>query len=117
MDKIKTLLCERLETELKKLSTLEDGSEEQIKTLSVVERLHTLLIEEMQAEAAQKEKEEQQKLAIFGLATNVGLTMIPFGLKLFFDNRWFTRGLKYEETGSVSSFFNRSFLPKILSRK
>ena len=103
MDEAKELLTNQLTEEIRKLSTMEDGSEEKTATINGINQLYKLKIEEARLEsekAAQEvERTEQKRDRIFRYALDGALGVAP----LIFYGIWMKRGFKFEETGTFTS--------------
>lgn len=139
MDEIITQLEARLEKDLQKIGTLNDGSEERRRAISDYEVLHKQYIEAVKAKAMQQEqadrhelerdkfylesqtqdeerrlKEAQYKtqkaLQIAGIVVTVICgTAIP----VVSNHVMHRRGLKFEMDGTVSASHNRNCFSKI----
>lgn len=114
MDSTEDLLTRQLDEEIRKLSTMEDGSEEKTATVNGINQLYRLKIEERRMDAELKAQEaelksreiEAQNQEKFGVidrviegskvvATVIGGVIVP----IIFMNR----GFKFEETGVYKS--------------
>lgn len=114
MDSTEDLLTRQLDEEIRKLSTMEDGSEEKTATVNGINQLYRLKIEERRMDAELKSQEaelksreiEAQNQEKFGVidrviegskvvATVIGGVIVP----IIFMNR----GFKFEETGVYKS--------------
>ena len=107
MDQTNELLTRQLDEEIRKLSTMEDGSEEKIATVNGINQMYRLKIEEhrmneelkaQKAEAQRQEKFDVIDRIIEGskvVVSVVGGIAIP----IIFMNR----GFKFEETGVYKS--------------
>ena len=114
MDSTEDLLTRQLDEEIRKLSTMEDGSEEKTATVNGINQLYRLKIEERRMDAELKTQEaelksreiEAQNQEKFGVidrviegskvvATVIGGVIVP----IIFMNR----GFKFEETGVYKS--------------
>lgn len=142
MDKIQKALQEEINDEIQKLSSLEPGSSEHAKATDDVVKLYRLRIEEVRAEAEQKDKRDRYKLEKsqmeqdilarsaekadkealrkdqnldrwIGLGVQVGLAV---GGWLVYDI-WNRRGLKFEETGTITSPWTRNLVSRMLPKK
>lgn len=142
MDKIQKALQEEINDEIQKLSSLEPGSSEHSKATDDVVKLYRLRIEEIRAEAEQKDKRDRYKLEKsqmeqdilakseekadkealrkdqnldrwIGLGVQVGLAV---GGWLVYDI-WNRRGLKFEETGTITSPWTRNLVSRMLPKK
>lgn len=142
MDDINKLLGEEIKSEIENLSNLEDGSEEKSKAIEDLAKLYRLRIEEIKAETehdrqrdeamleqdkyelaletADAEKEEklaQRKAANLDRIINIGLQVgLAVGGWLVYDI-WHRRGLKFEETGTITSPWTRNLVSKMTPKK
>lgn len=142
MDDISKLLGEEIKTEIENLANLEDGSQEKSKAIEDLTKLYRVRIEEIKAETerdrARKEAmmeedkhslavmvaddEREDKLAqrkvmrwdrIITIGAQIGipiLTMIGYDI-------WHRRGLKFEETGTITSPWTRNLVSKMTPKK
>lgn len=114
MDSTEDLLTRQLDEEIRKLSTMEDGSEEKTATVNGINQLYRLKIEERRMDAELKAQEaelksqeiearNQEKFGVIDrviegskvVATVIGGVIVP----IIFMNR----GFKFEETGVYKS--------------
>ena len=113
MDEIKELLSEEIQDEIKNLSGLETGSEEKSKAINDLSKLHNLRIEELKIESEnafkEAERKDRIKERVIGVAVQVGLAI---GGWIAYDI-WHSRGLKFEETGTVTSPWTRNLMSKM----
>lgn len=116
MDKNKQLLSEKIEEGFKKLSTLEDGSEAKQKATDDVAKLYSLKIEEDKLAVEREDKEAQHKDVVrdrwINAGVQVGLAICGW---LAYDI-WHRRGLKFEETGTITSPQTRNLISKMLPK-
>mgnify|MGYP003288329965 CR=1 FL=1 len=132
MDETKVLLSGVIEDGLKNLDKLEDGSKEKSAAIDGLSKLYQLKIEEERSQAAHIEnmkrleqehnqsiiensqKSEQLKEQSIDRWINFGLQVgIAVGGWIAYD-RWNRRGLKFEETGTVTSPLTRNLMSKML---
>lgn len=105
MSKVEDKLEKRLNEALDAMETFEVGSEEYDAALDTVERLYKVRTERITADNEEvKAKREARNRLI------VDLTVPAVGLG--FKHLWLLWGTKYEETGSINSFFLRNFYQK-----
>lgn len=117
MDKIRKSLDEAIEKsihEIKNMDTECDAKSNAIKDLS---ELYKLRIEEKKVDAEISEKDSQEKSRNYDRWINVGLQISLAALSLVAYNIWYTRGLKFEETGTVTSSMTRNLMSKMLPKK
>jgi len=104
-EEIKDLLGEEIKTEIRKLSTLEAGSEEKSTAIEDLAKLYRLRIEETKNEWDFNEKVKDRYFRLGVEAAGIILPLIFYGI-------WMRRGFKFEETGTFTSttfrgLFNR----------
>lgn len=124
-DKNRKLLDQAIEQEILKLETLEPGSKERSDVVIAINQLYKLRIEEdkIEQENAASTREEVLKQAelrsrFFDRLANIGLQVGLTGLSLFAYNKWFNRGLKFNETGTITDPMTKGLLNRLLpSRK
>ena len=128
MDNIKKLLDDEIKEEIESLSDLKDGSDEKSKAIDGVAKLYRLRIEENEAKAARKKEEEhrtdeliakkeQRKDAFIDRCINAGLAILTTVGGWACYNHWYKRGLKFEETGTITSPQTRGLLSRLLPKK
>lgn len=121
------LVKDTIEADLRNLAGIEPGSEEHTRAVKDIATLYNLTIDEYKAmsdaiskdeqfkEKLEQEKDEAKKLRyieIGKIAKDVGI----FAASMAFTLAITKIGLKFEETGSVTSFFNRSMIPRLLPK-
>lgn len=130
-DKIRKSLEDTIEKEIQNLSDLQTGSKEKSAAVEDLAKLYNLKIEETKVEQANVEanekrvmndrdwlaKQEQLDSQIkdrwINVAVQVGLTLSS----LIAYNCWFKRGLRFEETGTVTSPMTKNLISKMLPKK
>lgn len=116
MDRIQTLLDERIEHELEWLD-VGCTEEEKSRAIENLSALHKLRIEEMKIETERNEQKNQSVIhnldRWIDIGVRVGLTIIP----LIAYNAWYNRGLRFEETGSIGSPMVRNLTSRLLPKK
>lgn len=123
-DKIQALLNEEIAKEIKMVSALDIDSEEKSKAIDNLTQLYKLRIEEAKIgqesvkareEQAMREKEFESKS--WDRWINVGLQVgLAFAGFVAYDV-WYRRGLRFEETGTITSPMTRNLLSRMLPRK
>ena len=135
MDQIKEKLGEELESEIDELSEMDAGSDAKAKAIDGIAKLYRLKIDEIEAEAKRNEirerlelekkaKDEERELKVIqradankdrwiNIAVQVGLAVAGW---VAYDI-WYRRGLKFEETGTVTSPWMRNLMSKMQPRK
>lgn len=107
MDQINEKLMRQLETEIEKLSTMADGSEEKTATVNGINQMYRLKIEELRMNEELKvrkaESQRQEKFQVINAifkGIEVGVAVIGgIVVPIVFMNR----GFKFEETGTYTS--------------
>lgn len=117
MDRIKKSLDEVIAKDIQDMTILDSGSDERSTALKELTELYKLRIEENRVEMERKEKESQEKSHMFDRWVNVGLQVGLTALSLIAYNVWYRRGLKFEETGTVTSSMTRNLMSKMLPNK
>ena len=124
MDQIKRQLDEEIEREIQDLSDLDAGSEEKSKAIDGVTKLYKLKLDEIEAETKRQESENQKELEEakrkdankgqwISIAVQVGLAVAGW---VCYDI-WHRRGLKFEETGTVTSPWTRNLMSNMKPRR
>lgn len=130
MDKNKKLLSEKIKEGFESLSSMQNGSEEKSKAVDDVTKLYKLKIEEEKTEAEvqklkieeakleaeREEKKTQQKEVFYNTLINAG---VQIGLAIggwFAYDVWHKRGLKFEETGTITSPETRNLISRMLPK-
>lgn len=141
MNEIKDLLGAEIKSDITKLSSLKAGSDEKTKIIDQLSKLHKLRVEELKVEAECIEKENQQQLEVdkymlntmvadderafkeaeikdrrkdraINVAVQVGLAVIGW---VTYDI-WYRRGLRFEETGTITSPQTRNLISNMLPK-
>ena len=124
MDQIREKLDEEIETEIQDLAELEPGSEEKSKAIEGVTKLYRLKLDEIEAETRRKESENERELKEaqrkdsnraqwISVAVQVGLAVAGW---VCYDI-WHRRGLKFEETGTVTSPWTRNLMSNMKPKR
>ena len=135
MDEIRDLLGEEIKDEIENLSSLDAGSEAKSKAIEDIAKLYRLRIEEIKAETektdaqkrveleelkrgdAIKSEELQRENQKIDRWVNVGLQAgLMVGGWIVYDI-WHRRGLKFEESGTITSPWTRNLMSKMFPRK
>lgn len=117
MDDIKHLLDEEIEAEFEKLSSMEAGSDERAKATEDLAKLYKLRIDEIKAENERKDKKAQRKDLMTDRLINIGLQLgLTAGGWLFYYI-CFHKGLKFEETGTLTSPWMRNLVSRMTPKK
>lgn len=134
-DMTRSLLESEIESMFDDLSNLDAGSKEKSSAINDVVNLYKLKIEENKSNWEFDEKYEQRIMddehhqhdnelkekqlrtqnmdRWINIGLQVGLTLVSI---IAYD-RWYRRGLKFEETGTISSPMTRNLLSKMLPKK
>ena len=141
MNEIKDLLGVEIKSGITKLSSLKAGSDEKTKIIDQLSKLHKLRVEELKVEAECIEKENQQQLEldkhmfntmvadderafkeaeikdrrkdrVINVALQVGLAVVGW---VTYDI-WHRRGLRFEETGTITSPQTRNLISNMLPK-
>lgn len=131
MDEIRNLLDEQIKTEIQNLDYLEMGSKEKQNAIDGIAKLYELRLSENKAETAQIENQARMELdtkkveneidddkvkrkgANLDRWISLGLQIaIPLGTFIAYDI-WHRRGLKFEETGTITSPWTRNLMSKM----
>lgn len=141
MNEIENLLSEEIKDDISKLSSMKTGSDEKTKAISEIRELHKMRIEEIKANTEQIEKENQQELEAdkhmlnamihddeqayreaqhkeqvkdrrINVAVQIGLAVVGW---VVYDI-WHRRGLKFEETGTITSPQTRNLISNMLPK-
>lgn len=107
MDQTNELLTRQLDEEIRKLSTMEDGSDEKTATVNGINQMYRLKIEERrmneELKAQKVEAQRQEKFAIVDRViegVKVGVSVVGgIVVPIIFMNR----GFKFEQEGTYTS--------------
>lgn len=152
-DEIRDLLEKEIKSEIKGLSSLEQGSEEHSTAVESLSKLYKLKIEETKSKWDNDEKynrrlmdkeqncldtkmkerqmdsdddarERELELKRKQLHKDIWLTSISCGVQLIGTvigiaayNAWLNKGLKFEETGTITTPETKNLLSKMIPRK
>lgn len=110
MADIKQMLEEEIENQIVELKSLEAGSEEKSRATEDLAKLYKAKIEETKVEADANNKKhelnDQVKDRYWRYGIEIGLGLIAIG----FNAVVFSRGMKFEETGTYTSGTFRRFM-------
>jgi len=123
-DKIHDLLDDAIESEIRNLPNLEQGSSEKSNAIDNLTQLYKLRIEEAKIDQAsvesdrdialkQKQLEDQAKERKINIGLQLGLA---FSSLLAYD-AWYRRGLKFEETGVIRSPWIKNLVSRMFPKK
>lgn len=123
-DKVQVLLNEVIEKDIRNLSNLDAGSEARSKAVEELKNLHEMRIEEAKIEQGKvnviftkEDKEAQLKSQAFDRWVNIGVQVgLAIGGWVAYDV-WYRRGLRFEETGSITSPMTRNLLSRLIPKK
>ena len=133
--KIRTLLDETIEVKLRNLTQLSTNESVKSREVDELTQLYKLRIEEAKLEvdrldkAKQRENEQTERLTELGFKSdqlkaqkldrwvNVGMQVgLALGGWIAYDI-WNRRGLKFEETGTITSPMTRNLISRMLPKK
>lgn len=120
-DKIQKMMEDVIKEEIENLSSLDAGTKEKSAAVEDLKKLYELKIEEAKVEQAKCEKREeldtrwaqidaQAKDRWINIGVQIGLTIAS----LVAYDVWYRRGLKFEETGSITAPMTRNLLSRML---
>lgn len=99
------------------VKNLKPGSEERSRAIKDVSELYRLKIEEEKMVFNDNQSEKELDLKIIqergkkkDRILNVVTNILGLGLPMVFSTIWYYKGLKFEETGSITSSTNRSII-------
>ena len=131
MKDLRDLLDETIVREIENLNSMDSGSDEHSKAVESLNKLYKLKIEEDKNKQDHLDKQEaitteernlklkrdqlseQVKDRYINCGVQVGLAL----LSVFAYDQWYRRGLKFEETGSVTSPWIRNIISKMVPKK
>ena len=107
MDQTNELLTRQLDEEIRKLSTMEDGSEEKIATVNGINQMYRLKIEEYQMneelKAQKAEVQRQEKFDVIDRIIEGSKVVVSVVGGIAIPIIFMNRGFKFEETGVYKS--------------
>ena len=123
-DGIQLSLDEVIGKEIDRLKYLDNQTEEKSKTIGNLTGLYKIRIEEAKIEQARRERVSELELRRAQLKSqswdrfiNVGVQVgLAIGGWIAYDI-WNRRGLKFEETGTITSPWTRNLLSRMLPKK
>lgn len=127
-DRIQEELNDVIEREIRNVSTLGTGTKEKSDAVRDLSELYRLRIEEAKVEVdridrkKQREAEiryrcEQSRSQAIDRWVNVGLQLaLAVGGLMAYDV-WYRRGLKFEETGTITSPMTKNLISRMIPRK
>lgn len=142
MDEINVLMDEEIKHQLRGLKDLKPGSADQTAAVKNLTALYESRINEekvrtdaedkrerREMERAQQKADADSKAIDFQLREDqvkdqktdrlvrVGITLVEIGLPLVCYGHWFKKGLKFEETGSITSSMMRNLINKFKPKR
>lgn len=114
--KIQRLLDETIEKEIQTISAMKEG-EEKSDAITNLTQLHKMRVEEIKAEQGKYVQETQAKTQNLDRWINIGVQVGLAVSSLIAYNAWYNRGLRFEETGSITSPMTRNLLSRMLPKK
>ncbi len=131
MEEINKLMDEELKRQITSLTTLEPGSDKQTAAVKNLTALYEARINEDKILLDAEDKRETRAMARsdFHLKQaeqeerkvdrllHAGIALLEIGLPLVCYGHWFRDGLKFEETGSITSSMMRNLINKFRPKK
>lgn len=128
MTEINQLVDLELKRQLKALPGLETGSAEQTAAVKNLTVLYEARINEDKLLLDAKEKQEARESELrlkeadreekkVDRMFHAGIALLEIGLPLVCYGHWFRKGLKFEETGSITSSMMRNLINKFRTKK
>ncbi len=131
MEEINKLMDEELKRQITSLTTLEPGSDKQTAAVKNLTALYEARINEdkilLDAEDKRETramarsdfqlKEAEQEERKVDRLLHAGIALLEIGLPLVCYGHWFRDGLKFEETGSITSSMMRNLINKFRPKK
>lgn len=131
MEEINKLMDEELKRQITSLTTLEPGSDKQTAAVKNLTALYEARINEdkilLDAEDKRETramarndfllKEAEQEERKVDRLVHAGIALLEIGLPLVCYGHWFRDGLKFEETGSITSSMMRNLINKFRPKK
>ncbi|BDE86934.1 hypothetical protein CE91St42_13920 [Oscillospiraceae bacterium] len=128
MTEINQLVDLELKRQLKALPGLETGSAEQTAAVKNLTALYEARINEDKLLLDAKEKQEARESELrlkeadreekkVDRMFHAGIALLEIGLPLVCYGHWFRKGLKFEETGSITSSMMRNLINKFRTKK
>lgn len=128
MTEINQLVDLELKRQLKALPGLETGSAEQTAAVKNLTALYEARINEDRLLLDAKEKQEARESELrlkeadreekkVDRMFHAGIALLEIGLPLVCYGNWFRKGLKFEETGSITSSMMRNLINKFRTKK
>lgn len=116
-DKVQVLLNEEIAKDIQKLSDMDNGSDKKSKAVEELTQLYKLRIEEAKIEKEQETRETTLKSQAFDRWISIGVQVgLAIGGWVAYDV-WYRRGLRFEETGSITSPMTRNLLSRLIPKK
>lgn len=123
-DRRQELLDEVIRSDIRTLKEVPVGTKERTELVGELTELYRLRIEDAKIEAAEADKYEEKEMRHLQLKSqafdrwiNIGV-QVGLGLAtLVAYDVWYRRGLKFEETGTITSPMTRNLISRLLPRK
>lgn len=123
-DRNRELLDEVIEKDIKALPDLPIGTEQRTNAIEELTQLYRLRIEEAKIEQVEVEKYEEKEMRQTQLKSqnldrwiNIGVQVGLGIMSIIAYDVWYRRGLRFEETGSITSPMTRNLISRLLPRK
>ena len=121
---IKKMLDEEIERSLSSIASMEQGSEGRKAAISELNQIHKLRIDEekiqLDRESAfdeEREKTIQHRDQAIERCLKYGAIALELVVPIVAYSIWYRTGLKFEETGTVTSSMTKSLIAKMLPKK
>lgn len=116
-DEVQKTLDEVIDEGIKSLPGMPVGSTERTEMAHELTELYKLRIEEAKIGQAATEKQKQLSAQSLDRWVNVGAQVGVALLSLIAYNAWYNRGLRFEETGTITSHMTRNLIGRLLPKK
>lgn len=131
MEEINKLMDEEIKSQIKSLRALEQGSDKQtaaVKNLTALyearsndDKIRLDAEDKREARAFTRDelllKQAEQEDRKIDRWLHAGIALVEIGLPLVCYGHWFRDGLKFEETGSITSSMMRNLINKFRPKK
>lgn len=107
MSKVAESLEVLVNRELEVLASDATGKEKDI-AFNRLMQLNDLAIKAEEIDSKKRQSKVEKWLGIAG----IGIQLVGIGVPIFAYGRWFAKGLKFEETGTVNSDFMRNLMSR-----
>ena len=112
-NQIEELLIQKIEQNIKALSTFEIGSEEYTVAVNNLAKLYQMKEEEEKLRTGDKESRTKELQFYIGIA----LALVELSVPLICYDHWLERGFEFETSGAITSSFFRQVINRIRPTK